>query len=270
MQLPADLRVVIAHSGSAALNSAAARDTFSQRIACVELARLLLGRVWPVAATAQSLSRLTPQYLQVRPGEFYRALMRLPTACTRSQLRLLLADESQRLEQLLASHRDVGRYDLRGVALFAIGECVRSLRFAQALEAGDLPAVGAMMKTSHDGDRRVSFSHDGARRRFAVRMDDAALDALASGDADLAGQPGRYGCSTEAIDQLVDLACSCPGVIGAQPSGAGLGGCMMILARRDAVDRLLGRLRREFYRPRGLAFDVDVCRPVAGAGLIAL
>jgi len=266
---PASLRVVIAYSGSQAVKSAGARDVFNQRVACYEAAEMLLRNGWSAAAGIEHLRDLVPKRLGVRVGEIYRALARLPLRPTRPALRRLLPPRDQdRLEQLFASHRSLGPYDLRGVALYGLSEIVRSDRFADALAAGDLDAVGHMFRTSHDGDRLVRFEADGTRRRFRVRTDDRTLARLAHDDADLAEACGRYACSTEAIDRLVDLAAGADGVVGAQLAGAGLGGCMMILVREAALGRLMRRLRRGFYQPHTIPFGAYVCRPVAGAGLV--
>ena len=269
VRFPPALRVVIAHSGTRAVKSAGARDVFNQRVACYEVAEMLLRRGWSAASGMDHLRDLVPERLGVRPGEIYRALARLPSRPTRSALRRLLpAGDHERLDQLFASHRSLGPYDLRGVALYGLSEIVRSDRFAEVLARGDLDAVGRMLRTSHDGDRRVRFDAGGGRRRFIVRTDEATLARLADADAPLAEECGRSGCSPEAIDRLVDLAAGVEGVVGAQLAGAGLGGCMMILVRAGAHGRLMRRLRHDFYRPRGIPFGAYVCSPVAGAGLV--
>ena len=48
-------------------------------------------------------------------------------------------------------------------------------------------------------------------------------------------QPGAYACSTPEIDEMIDIAAAVPGVAGAQLAGAGLGGCIMILAHEHSV-----------------------------------
>jgi N-acetylgalactosamine kinase len=266
---PPSLRVVIAYSGSQAVKSAGARDVFNQRVACYEAAQMLLRNGWSAAAGIEHLRDLVPERLGVRAGEIYRALARLPSRPTRAALRRLLpARHHPRLDQLFASHRSLGPYDLRGVTLYGLAEIARSDGFADALARGDLDAVGRMFRTSHDGDRLYRFEADGARRRFIIRTDDRTLRRLADAEADLAGQCGRYACSTEAIDRLVDLAGGVDGVVGAQLAGAGLGGCMMILVREEALARLMRRLRRDFYAARRIPFGAYVCRPVAGAGLV--
>ena len=86
--------------------------------------------------------------------------------------------------------------------------------------------------------------------------------------AQLQWQPGGYHCSVPAIDRMVDIATATEGVAGAQLAGAGLGGCMMVLARRDAIERLIENLTREYYRPAAKSASVLVCRPIAGSGVL--
>jgi galactokinase len=80
-------------------------------------------------------------------------------------------------------------------------------------------------------------------------------------------QPGSYACSTPQIDQMVDIACSIPGVAGAQIAGAGLGGCIMILSRKDAVYAVIETLISRYYKPNRLKPAVIPCITVEGAGL---
>lgn len=272
VSLPEGLRVVLAHSGAEAVKSASARDVFNQRVACYNIALMLLKRRWPPAASVDHLRDLAPNRLKVRPGEILRALTLLPVNPTRKTLRETVhKDDAEALERCFATHADQGEYDLRGVALFGVSECLRSERFAEVLREGDLDAVGRFMAISHDGDRRVRFEDDGAKpRRFTVRLDDKSLATAAERDAALEGFCGRYACSTEAIDRLVDLSLTTEGVVGAQLAGAGLGGCMMIVVRHDRLDDLVKRIEKQFYRPRRLKSQMVVCTPAAGAGLVRL
>jgi N-acetylgalactosamine kinase len=271
VSFPADLRLVIAHSGATAVKSAGARDTFNHRVAAYEFAQMLLRQRWPAAAAAKHLRDLVPDQLGVHDADLFLALRHLPQDPTREQLRKLLPESDYpRMEQIFANHADLGPYDLRGVALFGLSECIRSERFAAVLEARDLDTVARFMRASHDGDRIVRHAPDGTPQPFQICLDDVALTQLADSGARLVDQCGRYACSTQAIDRLVDLANATPGVIGAQLAGAGLGGCMMILVRQEACDALVDRLRTSFYEPQGLAFAAIACQPVAGAGLVSV
>jgi galactokinase len=67
---------------------------------------------------------------------------------------------------------------------------------------------------------------------------------------------------------MVDIASSVPGVAGAQIAGAALGGCIMVLARKEAVDPVRKALVKQYYRPAGLKPAILPCIAVEGAGLV--
>lgn len=268
VRLPEGTDVVVVDSGEKAVKSAGApaRDVFNQRVASYELAERLLRQTWRPAKGVEHLRDLVPYRLGVSPSEVYQAVASLPDHPSRRQLRgLLPSGEGDELDRLFATHANLGGYDLRGVALYGLGECVRSEGFAGLMEQGDLAAVGGYMRVSHNGDRRWTHSPDGEQRRFTVRTDPASLRRLALAETDLSSVPGRYGCSTLAIDRIVDRASRAEGVIGAQITGAGLGGCAVVLVKSQHRDGLLDMLRLEVGEGRSF-----VSRPVAGAGLLSL
>jgi len=279
MPFPRPLSLVIANSQVRASKSAGARDTFNQRVATYRLAELLMRKRVAILRSMEHLRDVNPRALGVAEAEIYRLLKRLPERLTRGGARALLPNEAELLDEIFSSHRGAGAYRLRDVAMFGIAECRRSEMYSELLEAGELDRIGEMMRVSHDGDRVVRLS-DGRPVRHAPSYRDAALERLMRdagstdparrGGAELWAQPGRYACSTPEIDFIVDLAAAHEGVIGAQLAGAGLGGCAMILAHREAVAPLLADLRRHYYRPRRLTFDVHVCQPVAGSGVLSV
>ena len=93
-------------------------------------------------------------------------------------------------------------------ARHVVSENARVLATVEALEAGDLHAVGAALAASH-----------------ASLRDD-------------------YEVSSVALDALVEIAEAVPGVVGARMTGAGFGGCTVNLVQDDAVgplrDAILG------------------------------
>jgi N-acetylgalactosamine kinase len=281
--LPADWRLVVADSAIQAKKSAGAKDAFNHRIGAYRIGQILLQKRWPAAAAITHLRDLAPEHLGVHVSDVYRALKLLPEWPTRADLRVLFSTEEQAaLERIFASHADVGPYDLRGVVLYGLAECARSARFADLLLRGDVKAIGAMMAISHDGDRvaeRISNEEcrssksDGshvAAAPFVFDTSDFRLDQLAAEEAELSSLPGAYACSTPEIDFLTDLATSVEGVVGAQLSGAGLGGCVMILVHHNCVASLEQKLTRDYYQPRQLKPRIYVCQPVQGAGLLSL
>ncbi len=277
---PDDLALVIANSGVLAAKSAGARDTYNQRVACYNLAEMILRLRSPILRNIEHLRDVNPETLGVSPAEVYRTLQLLPLKITRRAAASLLKDESNRLEEIFSSHKNIGPYRVRDVAMFGVAECRRSDMYAELLKDKRGREIGTLMRYSHDGDRVVRYSGNGRPRPHVLSYSDARLNRLIADvtsddparyvDAALWAQPGRYACSTPEIDLLVDIACSTKGVLGAQLAGAGLGGCAMILCRSDAVGRVMSALRKGYYRPRGLKFDCHLCRPVAGSGPLTI
>jgi N-acetylgalactosamine kinase len=268
VQLPDGTDVVVVDSGEKAVKSAGApaRDVFNQRVATYELAERLLRQTWRPAANVEHLRDLIPHRLGVSPSALYHAIASLPNRASRRRLRELLSSQDTiELDRLFSTHANLGDYDLRGVVLYGLGECSRSERFSGLLEKGDIAAVGRYMRVSHNGDRQWTHSSDGNQKRFTVRTDTASLNRLALAETDLIHVPGRYGCSTQAIDRIVDRASRAEGVIGAQITGAGLGGSAVVMVKSEFRDGLLHMLERE--AGDGHTF---VSRPVAGAGLLSL
>ncbi len=148
----------------------------------------------------------------------------------------------------------------------------------ELLREGQVEAFGQLMRVSHDGDRVSTRDSDGQRHKLIDPYTDEYLKRLIDDltseeprrvqEAQLDMQPGYYACSTEEIDAMIDSVSEVPGVAGAQIAGAGLGGCIMVLAKRDAVADVRRALARGYYRPAQLKPAVIPCIAVEGAGLV--
>jgi len=258
VRLPADAAILVAYSGQHAVKSAGARDRFNERVACYRIGMMLLQKKYPrFAKKLQYVRDLTPACGVFRPREIDAVLEALPERISRRQIKARLGPAfEEQLARVFASHADPGHYTVRDVVVFGVSECERSRLAADLLDRKDLQGFGEMVLLSHDGDR--------------VKGSPLAKTATEAGPKaeDLWRMTGAYACSTSNIDRLVDLAASVRGVYGAQLAGAGLGGCVTILARQSAVSRVRATLAREYYRPLGLAPSVWRVRPVAGGGII--
>jgi galactokinase len=207
----------------------------------------------------------------------YRILLRLPERATREELARMLPNAN--LDVYFATHAEPEEgYAIRDVVMFGLAESERSRRGADLLAAHNVAEFGKLMNVSHNGDRVVVHDDEWNTSPYPYQVSNSYLldlmDDLESGDpervlaAQLQWQPGAYRCSVPEIDLMVDIAQRTPGVMGAQIAGAGLGGCMMVLAHEDATDALAQRMRELYYGPRGLEPDVSVCIPIAGSGVI--
>jgi N-acetylgalactosamine kinase len=277
-EFPTGYALIIANSYVRATKSSGARDRFNQKVGCYEFGLRLLKRRNPTAAGVRHLRELDPDTLGLTQSQILEMLLKLPVRVKRRELRTLLTDEDpQELERIFSSHADIGPYDLRGAVAFGIAECRRSRVAADVLEAGHIEEFGRLMNFSHDGDR-VSRLKGKKRIRWQWPCENDAIQRRCEDlrsehpdrvrQAQLSYMPGAYGCSTPEIDTLVDLAQNAPGVVGAQLAGAGLGGCAMILAHANVVDKIKHILTAGYYRPNRLKPDVHVCIPVAGSRLL--
>jgi galactokinase len=130
-----------------------------------------------------------------------------------------------------------GRHRLDDVAYrrarHVMTEDARVLVTVDALASGDLPAVGAAFEASHRS----------LRDDFEV--------------------------SSDALDALVEIAATVPGVIGARLTGAGFGGCTVNLVHADAVDRLRDAIETGYPARTGLTPRVFEVQAADGARRVA-
>ncbi|MDD4816811.1 MAG: NTP transferase domain-containing protein [Victivallaceae bacterium] len=275
---PEDCVMALCDSGIKARKAAGVRDQFNLKVCCYKLGFLLLLKQFPrYRGLLSHLRDVNCDNLAIPPAGIYRMLLRLPEYSTRPELESLLGDK---LDRLWATHAEPAdrRYPIRPVVMYGLAECARSKKYAALVKAGDLDAIGRLMRASHDGDRVAKLGADGKMHPyFSPCGNDRLLDlidALASGDpaavtaAQLEFQPGGYRCSLPEIDMMTDIANAVPGVIGSQLAGAGLGGCMMVLTRKNAADALFDAMNKRYYAPRGAAPAILFCRPIAGAGML--
>jgi N-acetylgalactosamine kinase len=276
---PDDCAMVVCDSGIKACKSSNAKDQFNHRISCYRIGFMLIKKLFPqYSPLMHHLRDVNVRTLGVPLTWIYRILLHLPESATLDQLKKLLPEED--LDELCQNHQPPadGKYPIRGVVLFGLSEFERARLYADALKEGRIKDIGVLMKYSHDGDRVSALNEQNERIPFHGPDSNSyildLIEGLESGDparvikAQLQYQPGSYHCSLQEIDSMVDIACSVPGVAGAQLAGAGLGGCMMVLTGTKSVESLKKALIEKYYDPAGRDPRILVCRPVAGSGLL--
>ncbi len=276
---PEDYVLAVCDSGIKARKTANARDQFNHRVACYRIGLLLIKQLFPqYAPLLHHLRDVNVRTLGVPLSWIYKILLRLPERATREELQALLPAED--LTPFFATHSTPadGVYPIRGVVLYGLAECERSRLFADALKAKRNSEIGRLMNISHDGDRVVTFTPNMAVAPYQAPMSNGYLldliEDLESGDPDrviraqLQWQPGDYHCSLPEIDRMVEVALRTPGVVGAQLAGAGLGGCMMVLAHRAAISDLRDAMVTQYYEPYKKPPRILLCKPIAGSGVL--
>jgi N-acetylgalactosamine kinase len=287
MPFPEDYALALCDSGIKAHKTTNARDQFNHRVACYRIGLKLIRARYPqYAPLLHHLRDVNTHTLGIPLAWIYRILLRLPEQATREQLWEMLpndsSDDTYPLEDLFATHRppEDKLYPIRGVVLYGLAECERSRLFADALQAGHIFEIGRLMNTSHNGDRVSRATAGGTRVPYQAPTSNSYLldliEDLESGEparvlrAQLHAQPGSYHCSVPEIDHMVDVALGTEGVVGAQLAGAGLGGCMMVLARAEEVTRLVENLTTQYYKPQGKSPAILLCRPIGGSSVLLM
>ena len=270
LSFPAEYRVVICNSLLLSRKGAAMRHAFNERIAGYEIGFLLLKKILEKYGVDPSrlfrLRDLAPDSLGLDDRTLLEALLELPERIGRGKVeRQLGASHGETLRKLWQTHPEPeGGYPVRDVCLFGIAEGQRSRLAASLLEQGRVEQFGRIMNVSHDGDR-VNRWQNGVGSPWASTFNRATLENLDKAESLLHYRPGGYRVSTPEIDRLVDIALATEGVLGARLTGAGYGGCVVVLCHQAAVDRLIDRLGKEYYSPTGQATAAEVCQPLAGA-----
>jgi len=276
---PDDYRVVVCSSYVEAKKASGARSIFNERVATYEIGLMLLkNRFAMLDGNVNYFRDMNVENLRIDEPYLYEMVKSLPLRITRGDLAKELPHESDILAELYKTHDEPGEgYRMRGVCLFGLAECERSKKAAEFLKKGDVEAFGRLISLSHDGDRITAMN---SHNRIAVNYepDDKTLDELIqylrSDKPDLTQvahiyqQPGGYAASCEELDTLVDIVCEVEGVLGAGRIGAGLGGCISVLAKAENVDKLINAVTTRYYQPRSLKPAVEVCFPTQGAGII--
>lgn len=268
---PDDLRLLVFHSGFDADKTGAAGNTFNERTATYEVGEMLAARflcrrhpvMWREFAEARrSLKNPKPMHLgdiaeRLGSAEIYELLDSIPERADRKSLRTLLPERKETLERQFATHREPQEgYGLRGVLLYGIAECARSARGPELLRKGDIRGFGRLMNISHDGDR-IGGSPKGTAQ--AAVAHDTVLE--------ISEQPGVYACSTLEIDAMVDIALAA-GALGAQITGAGLGGSMMALVDVKLEEAVVKAMTDRYFEPRGIEPNHLSATPSPGARLV--
>ncbi len=282
IESPPDYQVIIADSHIKAAKSGHSKHQFNARITAYNAGMALLRQRCPQFLHAlEHVRDIAPEKLACPPSHIYELLQKIPQKMTRKKINAALSAESaELLAPFFASHDEQESYPLRGVLLFGAAESARSRICPELLATGNLHEFGRLMKMSHNGDRVSKPDASGNYRHLDDACTDDYLNRLMADlisqnprrvlDAQLYSQSGYYACSTPQIDHMVDLASTVPGVIGAQIAGAGLGGCIMILAHKDAVPQVRKTLVKEYYQPQSLPPAVIPCVATQGACLLEL
>ncbi|MGC8977139.1 MAG: galactokinase family protein [Candidatus Ratteibacteria bacterium] len=270
---PEPYKVICCNSLIEAKKSANAKSIFNERVATYEIGLRLIKRKFPEIREKLNYIRDINRENLGSDCYIYKILLDLPEKLTRNKICELLPDED--LDRFFETHQEpTDGYHIRDVLLYGISECARSDICAKLLKDGKIKDFGKLMYISHDGDRIVKFLKNGKKRRWNYSVSDEYLKNLielckkGNKKGKIYYQPGAYKCSVEDVDYIVDLVKNIKGVLGAKITGAGLGGCVVILVDEKKVNYLLEILNEKYYKLKNLPFSAFVCESVNGVEIL--
>jgi len=155
-------------------------------------------------------------------------------------------------------------------------------RLASCMRAGELLGVPAL----RDADDASALAEDHPlewRRARHVIAENArtteAFEAMGTGDAVRLGTlmaqsheslRDLYEVSGPALDQMVDIAGSTAGCLGARMTGGGFAGCAVALVESGQVDAFINSVKAEYLARSGVEARFWDCKPAAGASVEVL
>ena len=271
---PGDYALVICNSMEKARKTAGAKDIFNHRVACYHIGRELFKKSYPdYASKITHLRDINIGNLGVTIPSLLKMIKKLPMYLNRDEVANHIGTEKAR-EYLQNHSEQLTSYPIRNILLFGLGEIERSRIVAKLIKARNIDEVGNLMNISHNGDRIMSYQANGESISYSLEYADKLLNQIITKmqspeKFNFEYISGSYGCSSSKIDQLVDISLSVKGVVGAQLAGAGLGGCIMVLIKKEFYEDLYNTLVKKYYEPAELEAAVFLCNPSRGCNIIA-
>lgn len=271
VKFSSDYRIVVANSFISSKKSEGSKDKFNQKVASYEFGLMLIKKLCPQYADRLEFLRDINR-IGLTDIEIYEMLHSIPEKVTTEELIELLPEQKEQIQHIQKSHKVPEYYEVRSVMLYGISECLRSEKVIDVLRDGDYEKLGRMMSISHNGDRvfkgSAPYDYSASDEKLEALIANLRMDRNIEQSL-VINQGGGYACSTKEIDGLVDLACSCSGVLGAQIAGAGLGGCIIILVRSEDADNLIETLDKEYYDANGYPHGAQVYSPSSGSSFFS-
>ena len=200
-------------------------------------------------------------------AEVYRFLRGLPRGMRQTEVLTRFADQAEIFQTGFRQFREPpGGYAVRQVSAFGFSECARSRHASRVLAEGDIREFADMMNVSQLADC-VRDDGDEARRRIKSVEDDALSD-WEHENFPIRRISGAYLVSTSNIDRLTAACLSCPKVLAARLSGAGLGGMVIVLGETGFDEALDPILERAYYEPLQKPFRKIRIPPSQGAAIL--
>ncbi|TFG03598.1 MAG: hypothetical protein EU539_12105 [Promethearchaeota archaeon] len=266
VSFPQNCNLLVCNTNIIADKSGSKMDQFNQRVLAYEIGFSLIKKLFPQHAYRLKYLRDINE-IGLNTKEIVEILLKLPEYLEYAEIPRLLGENWNEIQKKF-SFKDISRpLPIRKVVAYGIAECMRSKSFIESIKSDNLQRAGRLMNISHYGDRVSSFDQNLKKTNYNNDITDDFLKELIDKNSNLEEIPGGYGCSIPEIDFIIDLANQHDGVYGAQLSGAGLGGCCMILAEQLKSSDLKKQITKKYIWEFGKPCTIKIYKPVKGISL---
>ena len=235
VKIPRGAAIVVADSMEVADKSGKVREEYNRRVVECRIAAQILGKAYRMHEV-RVLGDVVKKLETWQSHDLIETLSpKAPESLSIAQAsKLLDIEEGWLLSALLGGTSQITIDEARPLevlrrARHVLTETERVKLAAEALAAGRLEEMGALMNTSHRSLR-----------------DD-------------------FNASTERLDAMVSCAREA-GALGARLTGAGFGGCIVALAREEDAPAILDRLEKDYYAKLGADAPSRALHTIVHAG----
>ena len=268
LEFPKNYNLLIFNSQIIADKSGSKKDIFNERILAYDIGFHLIKMSFPqLKSKLHYLRDFNPENLNLKSTELIKLLSKLPEYVNFNEIPKILGNKWDEIKENYSFNEIPQHIPIRKVIVYGISECERSKMFYKFLKIGDVKSAGKLMYISHNGDRVLLFDRNFKSSLYENEVNDIKLEKFINANININQISGGYGCSIPEIDFIIDLVKDHNGVLGAQLSGAGMGGCAMILVekkKQDTIKKLINNNYMKYFKKKCAIY---CCQPVNGLSI---
>jgi N-acetylgalactosamine kinase len=265
LKFPKKYDLLIFNSKILADKSGSKKDLYNEKVLAYEIGFNLIKIKFPeYISKLQYLRDVNPENLDTKPEIIIKILSEIPEYIEYQEISKILGAKWHEIKQHYQFTNPPHKIPIRKIISYGIAECERSKKFYKFIKEGTFLSAGKLMNISHDGDRVFIFNNKLDAIPYNNELNNVKLQTQLQNNISLDQITGGYGASIPEIDFVIDLTKNYHGVLGAQLSGAGLGGCAMILVENDRSEKVRKLIYKNYKNKFGTTCIINVSKPVKG------
>ncbi|MHA1292865.1 MAG: GHMP family kinase ATP-binding protein [Promethearchaeota archaeon] len=266
---PKGLSLLICNTNIIADKSGKKKDFFNQRILSYDVGFNIIKQKFPQYKNKLKYLRdINKNNLKISNTELFKILAEAPEYIRFGEIRSVLGEIWEKIKDKFEFESNPKVLPIRKVITFGISEFQRSILFFKLFKLQNFRLAGSLMYISHDGDRIVSYNNTFTKSKYYNEISDEKICSFIENRKKIVYISGGYECSIPEIDFIVDIVKNLDGTYGAQLSGAGLGGSVMILVEKSYISNIKETIKENYEKKFNKECEVFETFPVNGCSII--